>query len=48
MAGPFPSGFLWGGATMGQLLSIPLMLAGFGFIAFALKQPPLRAGKPTA
>jgi phosphatidylglycerol:prolipoprotein diacylglycerol transferase len=41
-------GFLWGGATMGQLLSIPLMLAGFGFIAFALKRPPLQAGKPTA
>jgi phosphatidylglycerol:prolipoprotein diacylglycerol transferase len=40
--------YLWGGATMGQLLSIPLMLAGFGFIAFALKQPPLQAGKPTA
>jgi len=41
-------GFLWGGATMGMLLSIPLMLVGFGFIAFAMKQPPLQAGKPTA
>ncbi|HEY5217967.1 MAG TPA: prolipoprotein diacylglyceryl transferase, partial [Pseudolabrys sp.] len=34
-------GFLWGGATMGQLLSIPLLLAGVGFIVYALKHPPL-------
>ncbi|HXZ22425.1 MAG TPA: prolipoprotein diacylglyceryl transferase [Pseudolabrys sp.] len=34
-------GFLWGGATMGQLLSAPLFLAGVGFIVYALKQPPL-------
>jgi phosphatidylglycerol:prolipoprotein diacylglycerol transferase len=32
-------GFLWGGATMGQLLSIPLFLAGIGFIIYALKHP---------
>jgi phosphatidylglycerol:prolipoprotein diacylglycerol transferase len=32
-------GFLWGGATMGQLLSIPLFLAGLGFIFYALKHP---------
>ncbi len=32
-------GFLWGGATMGQLLSVPLFLAGIGFIVYALKQP---------
>ncbi len=32
-------GFLWGGATMGQLLSIPLFLAGLAFIAYALKHP---------
>jgi phosphatidylglycerol---prolipoprotein diacylglyceryl transferase len=32
-------GFLWGGATMGQLLSIPLFLAGLGFIAHAMKHP---------
>ena len=25
-------GFLWGGLTMGMLLSMPLMLAGVGFI----------------
>jgi phosphatidylglycerol:prolipoprotein diacylglycerol transferase len=35
-------GFLWGGATMGQLLSVPLFLAGLGFIAYALKHPLLR------
>jgi phosphatidylglycerol:prolipoprotein diacylglycerol transferase len=36
-------GFLWGGATMGQLLSIPLFLAGLAFILYALKRPPLRS-----
>ena len=36
-------GFLWGGATMGQLLSIPLFLAGVGFIVYALKHPEQRA-----
>jgi phosphatidylglycerol:prolipoprotein diacylglycerol transferase len=30
-------GFLWGGATMGQLLSVPLFLAGLAFIAYALR-----------
>jgi phosphatidylglycerol:prolipoprotein diacylglycerol transferase len=35
-------GFLWGGATMGQLLSIPLFLDGLGFIAYAMKHEPLR------
>lgn len=33
-------GFLWGGATMGQLLSIPVALAGLWLIARALKRPP--------
>lgn len=32
-------GFLWGGATMGQLLSIPLFLAGLCFIVYAMKHP---------
>src|SRR5258705_1113559 len=36
-------GFLWGGMTMGMLLSVPLMLTGFAFMAAALKRPPLRA-----
>ena len=34
-------GFLWGGITMGQLLSIPLFFAGIGFIVYALKHKPL-------
>jgi phosphatidylglycerol:prolipoprotein diacylglycerol transferase len=29
-------GFLWGGTTMGMLLSVPLLIAGIGFVAFAL------------
>ena len=32
-------GFLWGGATMGQLLSIPLFIAGVCFIVYAVKHP---------
>jgi phosphatidylglycerol:prolipoprotein diacylglycerol transferase len=32
-------GFLWGGLTMGMLLSIPLFLAGVGFIWYAVKHP---------
>jgi phosphatidylglycerol---prolipoprotein diacylglyceryl transferase len=36
-------GFLWGGATMGQLLSIPLFIAGLCFIVYALKHKPLRS-----
>ncbi|MGB8278634.1 MAG: prolipoprotein diacylglyceryl transferase [Methylovirgula sp.] len=31
-------GFLWAGATMGQILSLPLIAAGLGFIAFALRR----------
>ena len=38
-------GFLWGGLTMGMLLSIPLFLAGVGFVVYALKQPPLSGTK---
>ena len=33
-------GFLWGGLTMGMLLSLPLMLAGFGFILLARRRAP--------
>ena len=36
-------GFLWGGATMGQLLSIPLFIAGLAFIYYAVKHAPLHA-----
>jgi phosphatidylglycerol:prolipoprotein diacylglycerol transferase len=32
-------GFLWGGMTMGMLLSVPLFLAGIGLIIYALKHP---------
>jgi phosphatidylglycerol:prolipoprotein diacylglycerol transferase len=32
-------GFLWGGATMGQLLSIPLFMVGVCFIVYAMKHP---------
>ena len=35
-------GFLWGGTTMGMLLSVPLMLAGIALIVWAYKRPPLR------
>jgi phosphatidylglycerol---prolipoprotein diacylglyceryl transferase len=38
-------GFLWGGATMGQLLSMPLFVGGICLIAYALKHPLVRAQK---
>jgi len=44
-------GFLWGGLTMGMLLSIPLFLAGACFVAAALRRPALghqSAGKTSA
>jgi phosphatidylglycerol:prolipoprotein diacylglycerol transferase len=34
-------GFLFAGATMGQLLSLPLIAAGGGFVLYAMRQPPL-------
>jgi phosphatidylglycerol:prolipoprotein diacylglycerol transferase len=33
-------GYLWGGLTMGMLLSAPLLLTGLAFIAAALVRPP--------
>jgi phosphatidylglycerol:prolipoprotein diacylglycerol transferase len=36
-------GFLWGGLTMGMLLSLPMMLAGLLLIAAALRRTPVRA-----
>jgi phosphatidylglycerol:prolipoprotein diacylglycerol transferase len=33
-------GFLWGGTTMGMLLSIPLFMFGVGLIIWALRRPP--------
>jgi phosphatidylglycerol:prolipoprotein diacylglycerol transferase len=37
-------GFLWGGLTMGMLLSVPLMLVGIWLILWARKRPPLPQG----
>ena len=34
-------GFLWAGATMGQLLCIPMLAAGLGLIVFARQRPSL-------
>jgi phosphatidylglycerol:prolipoprotein diacylglycerol transferase len=36
-------GLLWGGMTMGMLLSVPLILAGIAFIAAARRAEPLRS-----
>ena len=36
-------GFLWGGLTMGMLLSLPLMLAGSAFLWAARRVKPARA-----
>ena len=53
-------GFLWGGLTMGMLLSLPLILAGIALIVAALRReadtgdvmadelPPLGSGDPPA
>jgi len=34
-------GFLWGGLTMGMLLSIPLIVAGVIGLIFALGRPAI-------
>ena len=34
-------GFLWGGMTMGMLLSVPLLIAGICLVAVALRRQPL-------
>jgi phosphatidylglycerol:prolipoprotein diacylglycerol transferase len=36
-------GFLWGGLTMGMLLSVPMVVAGLGFLALALRRKPVPA-----
>src|SRR6185437_8182035 len=33
-------GFLWGGLTMGMLLSVPMVLAGIAIIVTALRRKP--------
>ena len=35
-------GFLWGGLTMGMLLSVPMVLAGVAIIAAALRRKPAK------
>ena len=37
-------GFLFGGLTMGMLLSVPLLLAGIGFGVYALRKKPAGRG----
>jgi phosphatidylglycerol---prolipoprotein diacylglyceryl transferase len=32
-------GFLWGGLTMGMLLSLPMIAAGAGFVLWAMRRP---------
>jgi phosphatidylglycerol:prolipoprotein diacylglycerol transferase len=36
-------GFLWGGVTMGMLLSLPLLFAGLSLIWNAFRRPRIRA-----
>ena len=36
-------GFLWGGMTMGMLLSVPMVIVGAAFIVFALRRKPAPA-----
>jgi len=40
-------GYLWEGATMGQLLSFPMVIGGLGLIGYAFSRPP-RTGNPGA
>ena len=35
-------GYLWAGATMGQILSLPMILAGTGLMAWSLRRPAER------
>ncbi len=39
-------GFLWGGATMGQLLSVPVMIAGIALIAWSRNRDLPQQGLP--
>jgi len=36
-------GFIWHDMTMGMLLSVPLLIAGIGFVAYALRTKPSRS-----
>lgn len=35
-------GFLWFGLTMGQILSVPMIFAGIGFVVYARAKHPTR------
>jgi len=37
-------GFLWGGLTMGMILSVPMIIAGLAFIGAAWRRGPRAAG----
>ena len=39
-------GFLWGGLTMGMLLSLPMIAAGVGFRAMGCASAPNQRGRP--
>ncbi|EGP10197.1 prolipoprotein diacylglyceryl transferase [Afipia clevelandensis] len=41
-------GFLWGGLTMGMILSVPMIIAGLAFIAAAWRRGPRTAGDEAA
>ena len=41
-------GFLWGGLTMGMILSVPMIVAGLSFIAAAWRRGPRAAGDAAA
>jgi len=41
-------GYLIFGMTMGQLLSIPVLIAGIVVIVWARRQPPIAPGAPEA
>ena len=39
LRGPQQQGFLWGGLTMGMLLSLPVIAAGPAFVLWAVRRP---------
>jgi len=41
-------GFLWGGLTMGMVLSVPMIVAGIGFVVMAWRRQPVSSIQATA
>jgi phosphatidylglycerol:prolipoprotein diacylglycerol transferase len=39
-------GFLWGGLTMGMVLSLPLLIFGIALVVIALRNPPRVTASP--